>query len=302
MPAPKSPLDDLRREIDHIDDAIHDLLMRRAAVVERVGIVKGQIDAQNGVPAGTQPIFLRPAREAVILRRLMARHAGSFPAQAIVRMWREMITALTRIQGPFAVAVYAPEDRRGFWDVARDHFGSVVPMSAVNTPVAAIRAVSEGNATVGVVPYPAEDDADPWWRFLLSSDARTLRVVARLPFGGRGNARGEDRDALAVALVPHEPTGDDRSLLGIELGGDLSRGRLKDHLETCGLPPTGFCTWHAKDPSGPSVHLVEIADFVDSTDPRLSAFAERLGEIPVRVTIVGGYAVPLHLSQDARKV
>lgn len=306
MPAPKSPLDDLRREIDHIDDAIHDLLMRRAAVVERIGAVKAQLDEQNGVPpngaAAPQPIFLRPAREAVILRRLMARHAGSFPAAAVVRMWREMITALTRLQGPFAVAVYAPEERRGFWDVARDHFGSVVGMTAVNTPAAAIRAVSEGTATVGVVPYPAEDDADPWWRFLLSSDARTPRVVARLPFGGRGNARGEDRDALAIALVPHEPTGDDRTLLAIELGHDLSRGRLKDHLEHSGLAPTGFCTWHAKDPSGPSLHLVEIADFVDHADPRLSAFAERLAGHPVRVNIVGGYAVPLHLSHDARKV
>ncbi|CAO3378099.1 chorismate mutase [Azospirillum argentinense] len=304
MPPPKSPLDDLRREIDHIDDTIHDLLMRRAAVVERVGVVKSQIEAAEGQVSGNPqtPIYLRPAREAVILRRLMARHAGSFPAMAVTRMWREMITAFTRLQGPFAVAVYAPEDRRGFWDVARDHFGSVVPMTAVNTPAAAIRAVSEGTATVGVVPYPAEDDADPWWRFLVSSDARTPRVVARLPFAGRGNARGEDRDALAIALVPHEPTGDDRTLLGIELGQDLSRGRLKDHLETSGLAPTYFCTWHARDPSGPSIHLVEVADFVDHTDPRLSAFAGRLGEIPVRINIVGGYAVPLHFSHDARKV
>ena len=67
MPPPKSPLDDLRREIDHIDDTIHDLLMRRAAVVERVGIVKGQMEAAegqaNGAPAQA-PIYLRPAREA----------------------------------------------------------------------------------------------------------------------------------------------------------------------------------------------------------------------------------------------
>lgn len=292
--ASKSQLDDLRREIDQIDDAIHDLLMRRASVVERIGAAKGKGDAQA--------IFLRPGREAVILRRLMARHAGPFPVPVVVRMWREMITALTRLQGPFAVAVYAPEDRRGFWDVARDHYGSFVTMTAVNTPVAAIRAVSEGTATVGVVPYPAEDDADAWWRFLVSSDARTPRVVARLPFGARGNARGEDRDALAIALVPHEPTGDDRSLLGIELGHDLSRGRLKEHLEACALPPAGFCTWHAKEASGPSIHLVEIADFVDSADPRLSAFAERLGDIPVRINVLGGYACPLHLSHDARKV
>ncbi len=164
MPPARTPLDDLRREIDQIDDAIHDLLMRRAAVVERIGAAKG---------SPGQAVYLRPAREATILRRLMARHSGGFPAQVVVRMWREMITALTRIQGPFAVAVYAPEEKRGFWDIARDHYGSFVPMTAVNTAAAALRAVSDGTATVGVVPYPAEDDNDPWWRFLVSADVKS---------------------------------------------------------------------------------------------------------------------------------
>lgn len=285
MPSPKAPLEDLRREIDQIDNQLHDLLMRRAQVVERVGVAKGS--------AG---IYLRPGREAVILRRLMARHTGSLPPGVVVRMWREMISALTRLQGPFAVAVYAPEERRGFWDVARDHYGSFVPMTAVNTPVAAVRAVSDGTATVGVVPYPAEDDADPWWRFLVSGDARTPRVVARLPFGVRGNARGEDRDALAIALIPHEPTGDDRTLLAVELGGDLSRGRFKDVFESAGLPAVGFCTWHARDPNGSSIHLVEVADFVDPQDPRLATLVERLGDIPARVNTIGGYAVPVRIS------
>ncbi len=291
MPSAKPSIEELRREIDGIDDAIHDLLMRRASVVERIGAAKGRERAAA---------FIRPAREAVILRRLMARHTGSFPRPVLVRMWREMIAALTRLQGPFAVAVFSPEDRRGYWDVARDHFGGFVPITPVNSAVAAVRAVSEGSATVGVVPYPQEDDADPWWRFLVNADAHTPRVVARLPFAGRGNARGEARDALAVARIAHEPTGDDRTLLGIELGADLSRGRLKEHMEAVGLAPVGFCTWHARDAHGHSVHLVEIADFVDEGDPRIGALVQRIGDMPVRVRALGGYAVPLDITNDGR--
>ena len=40
MSASPPSLEELRREIDEIDDAIHDLLMRRAQVVEQVGIAK----------------------------------------------------------------------------------------------------------------------------------------------------------------------------------------------------------------------------------------------------------------------
>lgn len=290
MPSQKSSLDDLRREIDEIDDAIHDLLMRRTQVVEHIGVRKGN-----------DRVFMRPAREAVILRRLFARHTGQFSHLALARIWREMISALTRIQGPFAVAVFAPEERRGFWDVARDHYGSQTPMIAVNTPVAAVRAVSDGTATVGVVPWPDEEDSDPWWRFLMSDDAKSPRVVARLPFVGRGNARGDDGDALAIAQVAHEATGDDRTLLGVELAGDVSRGRLKDTLEACGLSPTGFRSWLTRDGAAGSLHLVEVDDFVSADDPRFPMLRERFGDLLVRVTTLGGYAVPLALAQDSRK-
>ena len=46
---------------------------------------------------------------------------------------------------------------------------------------------------------------------------------------------------------------------------------------------------------GPSVHLVEVSDFVGQADPRLAMLLERSGDIPVRVNVVGGYAVPLAL-------
>lgn len=288
MTKPTPSLEELRARIDRIDDAVHDLLMERAEVVKLVGATKGPGFA-----------MLRPAREASILRRLAGRHRGDLPVAGLLRMWRELISGLTQMQGRFAVAVYAPGDRLGFWDVARDHFGSFTPMTVVNSPVAAVRAVAEGTAAVGVVPFPAEDDADPWWRFINGDDDKTPHVVARLPFYGRGNGRGEDRDALAIALVPHEPTvpGADRSLIRVEVSEDLSRGRLKDTLEAVGLPPVNFCSWLGR--ANGSVHLVEIADFVGPGDPRLAACVKRLEPLPVRLNTMGGYAVPL--VTDGRK-
>jgi chorismate mutase / prephenate dehydratase len=287
MSEPQPTLDELRRQIDEIDDAIHDLIMRRTQVVEQVGATKRQ-----GQPNKNQP-YTRPGREAVILRRLAARHTGPFPQVALVRMWREMVSALTRLQGAFAVAVCAPEERRGYWDIARDHYGSATPMFVVNTPAAAVRAVSDGTATVAVVPMPEEGDPDPWWRYLMGEEGKTPRIIARLPFGERGNARGDDHDALALALVAPEPTGDDRGLISLELAHDVSRGRLKDALDAVGLRPIGFRSWLVRESSGESLHLAEIADFVAPNDPRLAAFAGQMGDILLRAAVIGGYAVPL---------
>ena len=285
------PLDALRQQIDGIDDAIHDLLLQRAEVVKLVGAAKGP-----------GQVALRPAREAMILRRLAAQHRGELPVPVILRMWRELISGLTQMQGRFGVVVYAPDEPRlGFWDVARDHFGSFTPMTAAKTPAAVVRAVSEGTASVGVVPFPFEDDKDPWWRFINGDDPKMPRVVARLPFFGRGNGRGDDRDSLVIALVPHEPTADDdaqwqldRSLVRIELGEDVSRARLKESLDATGLPVINFSSWLSRPGSAP-VHLVEVAGFVGPGDPRLGRCAERLAPVPVRLNTLGGYAVPLAL-------
>ena len=65
------PLDNLRAEIDKIDQQILDLLIERSAVVRLIGDVKG--DRLDGRSA------LRPAREAQILRRLAERACGRFP-------------------------------------------------------------------------------------------------------------------------------------------------------------------------------------------------------------------------------
>ena len=77
MTAPSKAIDKLRRSIDVIDDEMHDLLMRRVKIVEKIGALK---DSAPGA------LFIRPEREAKILRRLVSRHKGSFPAAVVARM------------------------------------------------------------------------------------------------------------------------------------------------------------------------------------------------------------------------
>jgi len=284
MSVTEPSLDALRRDIDRIDDAIHDLLMQRCEVVERIAEVKG-----------TGPAFMRPGREATILRRLVDRHGGRFPIPVLIRIWREMLAAFTLLQGPFAVAVYAPEDERGLWDMARDMYGSSTPMMAVNQPMPAVRAVFDGTATVAVVPWPDDRDGEPWWRALMSEDAKTPRVIAHLPFVV--SARGNGRKGLAIARIPHEPTGDDHTLVAIELTEPVSRSRLKEALEDAGLPPVAFWNGPEREADSP-VHLVEVTDFVGADDARLGQLVDRLGFVGRRAVPIGGFAMPIVVDES----
>ena len=118
----------IRREIDSIDDSIHDLVMRRTGLIEQIRAAKAGND------------FYRPAREAEIIRRLIARHKGPFPRFSLVRMWREMMAAITRLQGPFSIAAFVA-DEPGYWDLARSHFGVTVDIVAHQTARSVLSAV-----------------------------------------------------------------------------------------------------------------------------------------------------------------
>jgi chorismate mutase/prephenate dehydratase len=284
MSAAQNPLSELRRQIDEIDTALHDLIMRRTEVVQEIAAVKGRT---NGAA------FHLPGREAEVIRRLVRRHRGPFPKPALVRIWREMISALIRLQGPFAVAVYAPDDRLAYWDLARDHYGALTPIVAHASTGQVVSAVTEGAAAIGILPMPEQDERGPWWRALVGNDPKLLpRVVARLPFGA-GAARGVPREALAISLGQPESTGHDRSLLVIETRREISRSALKSTLTALGFEPALLQA--RREPSGSDrrLYLIEIAGFSDAEDPRLPRLVEEHREDVAQVWRIGGYAVPL---------
>ena len=276
-----SDLEQLRRRIDEIDDRLQDLLVERINIVSRVAAHK----RGNGGVAAHQP-----AREAEIIRRLIGRNQERFPPATLVRIWRELLAATTRLQGAFTIAVYAPPEAQGFWDLARDHYGSHTPMLTFRSTAQVIRALTEGQAAIGVLPMPDEEEADPWWRHLLSTHDNAPHVIARLPFGPRGNARSDGADALAIGHGGQQATGRDRTLIATENAPDISRGRMFSTLSSLGLS----CTFMATCQHAEGVNtLIEIDGFVPASDPRLAGLTEQLGPALYRLLAFGGYAVPL---------
>ena len=279
MTARGPSLDELRREIDEIDIAIHDLLMRRAEIGRKVGEVKGD-DA---------PVF-RPGREAQILRRLLARHGGPLSPRVVMRIWRELVSAFAAMQKPFSVAAYEPEEGESLATLARNHFGSASPPRGYALASSVLRAVTEGEATLGVLPLPHQGESESWWCALSPDGQARPRIVARLPFVPPAKADCQD-EALVVGLMPPEPSGDDRGYVIVETREPASRGGLKERLETAGLKVLDSSV--GGPASHPCLHFVEVGGFLAEDDPRLAKLVED-SEGPIgRIWSAGCYARPL---------
>jgi len=261
----------LRAEIDTLDDAMHDLLMKRSAVVARLA---GSRAKGNATP-------LRPGREAAVLRRLLARHTGPLARLRLVRIWREIFMASTSIQGGFSAAVHAPSPLSGHARLAREHFGPIAAIRVHPTPARALAAVSSGEASVAVLPAPVEESASAdsaWWARL---DVPKLQVVARLPFVSEpAGAPG----ALVVAAVPPDASGDDRTLLLLEAEAGAPRGRIVGALAAVGLKAPSVIVARVGQST---LALVEVEGFLRADDSRLASLPW------ARRTILGAYAAPV---------
>lgn len=274
-------LSKLRQEIDAIDDALHDLVMRRTSLVGRI------IDAKND---GTSRF--QPAREAQILRRLVDRHDGPFPRAALIRIWREIIAASLRLQGPFSVAAYAHNDDIACRDLAREHFGYTTPITSYQSSRAVVNAVGEGTATVGVLPMPEENETAPWWPALLAYPAGRPAIVARLPFAPAGESRGEWTEALVVGILRQAPSGRDRSFLLVQASPEVSRARLSGALGRVGMESIYMITRPDDVDPARTQFLIEVDGFVDTDDERLARLLEADDSPADEAVVLGTYAMP----------
>jgi chorismate mutase/prephenate dehydratase len=236
----------LRAEIDELDDALHDLLMRRVQVVARLAASR----AKGNGPA------IRPGREAAIIRRLLGRHAGPLPRGALVRLWRELLAATTTLQSPLSVAVWLPD--AGI-EVLRSHLGLAAPVTRFGHEGQALAAFAAGKAALVALPASGR-----WWRTHFSS---TLGVTARLPFFGAAETA-----VFLLSPTPPDPSGDDRSLV-----------RVPEGRAEAALAEAGFEATLLRRDEG--LALVELPGMIAPGDVRLAALgATVLGSYATPVT------------------
>jgi chorismate mutase / prephenate dehydratase len=262
----------LRAELDRIDDAIQDLLIQRAGVVEHV--------ARSGKPAA-----FRPGREASIIRRLLRRHQGSLPSVALVRIWRELLAGTTAMQGEFSLAVCDPDHGAPVTQLAREHFGALTPLYTYPSPGQALVDVSRGIGSVAVLRYPSADDT--WWMALPHHEPR-LYVVARLPFWKPRPEGFPAAQALVVASTPADPSESDQSLLWLECDAGNSRARVSSELEAAGLRSETMVLARKQGSLVANV-LVEVDGVLTDDDERL----RHLGSVLCRPVVLGSYATPI---------
>jgi len=177
-------IDKLRREIDAVDDELVAALDRRAALAQKIGVLKA------GAPA------YRPERESQVLRRVARADSGPLPAEGRAAIFREIISACRALEEPLRVAYLGPAGT--FSEMAvLEQFGRSVEAIASASIDEAFRAAETGAAQFAVVPVEnsTEGAVGRSLDLLLATRLRicaeiALRVRQNLMRKGRGPKSG----------------------------------------------------------------------------------------------------------------
>jgi chorismate mutase/prephenate dehydratase len=136
-------LEQIRKQIDAVDERIHALINERARLAQEVGASK------HGRSATAE--FYRPEREAQVLRMALDRNQGPLRNEEILRLFREIMSACLAQQEPLKVGFLGPEGTFTQQAVLK-HFGHSVRALSLASIEEVFAEVHAGHADFGVVP------------------------------------------------------------------------------------------------------------------------------------------------------
>ena len=134
-------LDDLRVQIDSIDNTLLELYNERMELVHQVGELKNVTGA---------PIY-RPEREQAILNRLKSQNKGKLTDDAIDALFVEMFAVARNLELPEGVAFLGPEASFTH-QAAESKFGAMSEYLPTSSIEGIFREVEKGTAKFGVIP------------------------------------------------------------------------------------------------------------------------------------------------------
>lgn len=134
-------LDNLRKQIDNLDNDIIKLLNNRISVVQKIGEAKKKSGSEIYVPA----------RERAVFEKIKTLNKGPLPEESAHAIYREIMSAALALEADMKIAYLGPEATFTH-QAARSKFGGSVEYLSVSTISDVFSRVQNRSAEYGVVP------------------------------------------------------------------------------------------------------------------------------------------------------
>ena len=134
-------LEELRQQIDKVDEELVALLNRRAEIVVQIGKLKS---------ADGAPIYA-PDREKRVLEKIRQANRGPLPDKTLIAIYRELMSGSFALEKPLRITYLGPQGSFSHL-AAIEKFGASVEYEPVNDIRGVFEEVSRERTDFGIVP------------------------------------------------------------------------------------------------------------------------------------------------------
>jgi chorismate mutase / prephenate dehydratase len=280
-------LGDLRKGINEIDLTILALLRKRRQVVQKVGEFK----VQESDDCKQDKSFIRPGREADMMRNLLKENRDVYEPQAVYAIWRSIISSSVNYEQKLTVSVHLPDgDNTNYW-LAREHFGTFLKQKIAKTSKSVIDSVLEDKARVGILSLGQKEDK--WWRYFSTLvEENGMHVFVSLPFVYNPSHILQTYKTVAIAKIDLEKTTKDVSLLVINLSEGSSWSEVAQKIKDLELNISLI------DSEENSYFVKADGFFMGKETIDNKVFVNGLGSLISNVIPIGTYSIPIEVANN----
>lgn len=194
-------LEELRKEIDSIDNQIVTLINDRCKVAARVGEWKKK---------QSHAIYV-PEREKQLFERLHAINKGPISSSALKSIYREIISGAIALEKPLNISCYDSCEKSA--NAARETFGDAAKYTKISSIDDLLKTIRSGKCDYGVIPL--ENASGKFSETILSELIKheEIKICAERI----GTMNSTDGRYFIVGLQETTPTLEDRTAIAIEL-------------------------------------------------------------------------------------
>lgn len=287
----------LRNKIDEIDDGIISLLKKRMGIINDVSHLKRN---------NNESFFIKSAREADMIKALVAKVGDSIPHSIVINLWRKIISVANVKEQDLKIAIHNPYSISDYTYLVREYYGDIVPTYLFDSSTNIVSEMERGEIQIGIFALPGNEsdfhnrkgDANENWWMGLANNKSGLKIFAKIPFVEFQSEDKSHNQIQLVAVAQKEPerSKEDVTLFYVEVEKETSRGQILSALKENNLQARILKSTKLNQVEGIVFYLIEIDGFYLEDDDAVRSFFK--SKIKPYGKIIGHYATPILIKKD----
>ncbi|GDX36700.1 hypothetical protein LBMAG18_12110 [Alphaproteobacteria bacterium] len=286
-------LQEIRFEIDKIDNQIVDLIKQRMSIIPRVIDLKKNYD---------EKFYIKSARESDMIKNLVNTVEGNYLKQAIAGIWRKIICVANMKEQILRIGIHNPCSIGDYEYLVKEYFLPNLDIINFDSDINLIAEMQKGSINIGVFLLPTDHDnfnkkdsfQENWW-INMANNQIGLKIYCKIPFVEFSKDNKQSNIQLVAAAIKNpEQSMQDQTIICLEDNSQVDKAQIINLFKKNNFNAKILKSVKIQQLSGIVFYLIELDGFYLEGDINLKKLSQ--SNIKPFIKVMGHFPTPIILN------